>query len=113
MQEYVTEVRWTGRERLVQADRQGAEVLDISERLLDREVGSHSAGSCTACAVQRLQPQVAFAVVALPAHILHWPEVFKPAPTAEHARRAALNREHSSTLHEHDVAGSGGPGGPA
>ena len=44
MQEYVTEVRWTGRERLVQADKQGAEVLDVSERLLDREVTSFLRG---------------------------------------------------------------------
>lgn len=38
-------MRWTGRERLVQADKQGAEVLDVSERLLDREVRSLSTGS--------------------------------------------------------------------
>ena len=58
MQEYVTEVRWTGRERLVQADKQGAEVLDVSERLLDREVRSFMTSSGSACAEQWLQPEV-------------------------------------------------------
>ena len=54
MQEYVTEVRWTGRERLVQADKQGAEVLDVSERLLDGEVRPCSTGPGSSLALRCL-----------------------------------------------------------
>ena len=75
MQEYVTEVRWTGRERLVQADKQGAEVLDVSERLLDREVRSFLWGLGIARAEQVLQPEVVPAVAAVHAHTLQSHEV--------------------------------------